>query len=202
MVVKLIMVVSKPMHCIQDVCQKLLISYFENLHTHPYRTKAFTSLIIALLGNYLSQRITRGKQIDHNSLIAYGFFGLTFGWSGPHLLFSWLESAIPRKQNFSLLKRFAFERLVYTPFFQFLVLFTLSIYEGKSYQVSLKNAQTLYRKVLQANLKYLSLLQFMNLAYVPPMLRVLFSNMIGFVWILFLSHQRKRSQEKTPRIRN
>nr|XP_018909995.1 PREDICTED: peroxisomal membrane protein 2 isoform X3 [Bemisia tabaci] len=170
MVVKLIMVVSKPMHCIQDVCQKLLISYFENLHTHPYRTKAFTRL--------------------------------TFGWSGPHLLFSWLESAIPRKQNFSLLKRFAFERLVYTPFFQFLVLFTLSIYEGKSYQVSLKNAQTLYCKVLQANLKYLSLLQFMNLAYVPPMLRVLFSNMIGFVWILFLSHQRKQSQEKTPRIRN
>jgi peroxisomal membrane protein 2 len=51
----------------------------------------------------------------------------------------------------------------------------------------------MYKGVLLANWRYLTLPVFLNFNFVPPMLRVFTSNIIGFFWIIYLADKRRRA---------
>lgn len=96
------------------------------------------------------------------------------------------------------------------------------IRQGKSQDAALQNLYTLYWPVLKANWSYLSLLVFINIKFVPPIVskpvtfaydfnqwigdnvifisfvqfRVLIGNLIGFGWVIFLTMKRRKLQQQ------
>ncbi|CAK9812478.1 Peroxisomal membrane protein 2 [Anthophora quadrimaculata] len=182
------MALSKPTNLILQ----LTSAYFERLYTSPVKTKAITSCIIATLGNFLSQKISGVKRINEDSLLAFALFGLFFGGPLPHYFYTCIQPFVRNPLILLLV-----ERCLYTPCYQALALYMLSIFEGNTHNDACKQMKKLYLPVLMANLKYLTLLQYINLKYVPPVLRVLVVNLIGFFWAIYLAQQRTKHSKAT-----
>ncbi|KAK0174418.1 hypothetical protein PV327_010187 [Microctonus hyperodae] len=172
------MSLSKPSQILFD----LLAAYMTNLYSNPVKTRAITSLITAAFGNFVAQRITEANKINQDSLIAFGLFGLLFGGPVPYFFYKYIHLFV--KNRLGIL---AVERIVYTPLFEALSLYMLPRLEGKSHQHSCKNLHNRYRSILLTNWKYLTLMQFINMYYIPPILKVLVSNIIGLMWTIYLA---------------
>ncbi|XP_063983582.1 PXMP2/4 family protein 3 [Diachasmimorpha longicaudata] len=181
------MSLSKPSQILLD----FVGTYLSNLYTNPIRTKAVTSCLLAVTGNYISQRIAGVKEINHDSILAFGLFGLLFGGPVPHYFYQYIPFVTRHPLRILLV-----ERLIYAPLFQGFALYMLARLEGKSHEDSYKNMQKLYLPILLANYKYLTLLQFINIRFVPPMLRVLVVNLIGFLWAIYLTSARSKASNK------
>lgn len=87
---------------------------------------------------------------------------------------------------------FLLERSLFAPLLCALSLFFLTLFEGKSQEEAVKNLR-LFKSVLSANWRYLSLPVFLNFVYVPPMLRVFVGNLIGFFWVIYVADKRRRA---------
>ncbi|XP_067011073.1 peroxisomal membrane protein 2 [Anabrus simplex] len=174
---------------------QMLGSYMEQLHYHPIRTKSISSCVIALSGNVVSQYMSGAKVLNQDSLIAFGLFGLIFGGTVPHFFYQLLDRVLTEETSNLYMKQLLIERLIYTPLFQALALYMLARLEGRSQKESKQQLLRLYWPVLKANWIWLTVLQYLNLRVVPPMLRVLVVNLIGFFWCIFLANKRRKVQE-------
>lgn len=182
------MSLSKPIY-------NLLGSYLEQLFEHPLRTKAITSCVIASSANVVSQKLGGVKQLNTESVLAYGLFGLIFTGPLSHFFYSWLDR-VTNDSRFKKLLMVLGERALFAPTITALSLYFISRFECKSHEDALSNLFMLYRSVLRGNWKFLTLPVLINFNYVPPMLRVLFANIIGFCWIVFLSAKRRKAEQR------
>ncbi|XP_026758149.2 peroxisomal membrane protein 2 [Galleria mellonella] len=175
---------------------KLLSSYFQNLYLHPIRTKSITSCVVGVTGSVASQLLDGGR-IRLDPVLAFGLYGLLFGGSIPHFFYGALEGLFPEDVvAFPIAKQLLFERLLFAPFMQAFSLYTLARFEGKNHAAALKQLQVLYWPILQANWRWLTIFQVINLAFVPSMLRVLFMNLVGLGWCIFLATKRRQQSQK------
>lgn len=175
------MALSKP----TDFMYKLLGAYLERLYSNPLKTKAITSCILASFANILSQKLAGAKRINKDNVISFALFGLLIGGPVPHYFYTYINLLVKNPLGIFLI-----ERLIYMPCFQALALYTLALFEGKSHKEACKQTEKLYLQAVITNLRYLTLLQFLNIRYVPPMLRVLVVNFIGFVWAVYFATKR------------
>ncbi|KAJ8932763.1 hypothetical protein NQ314_014465 [Rhamnusium bicolor] len=171
--------------------------YFGQLYEHPLRTKAVSCCIIATAGNYTSQKLAGNKLLNYHSLLAYGIFGLLFGGTIPHYFYTFLECAVPEEASFVIAKKLVLERLIYSPLYQAFTLYIIARLEGKDHKTAVKQLQSLYWTVLTSSWKYLTVIQLLNLSVVPPMLRVLIINLVGFFWTIYIANKRRQQQIKT-----
>lgn len=178
------------------VAYKSLESYFIQLYTNPLRTKSVTSAIIYVLGNYTSQRISGSKVTELNSLISFGAYGLLFGGSIPHYFFQCLEWLVPGSSALATVKQLLIQRLIFTPLYQLFTLYTISRFEGRTHRQAIQQLIPIYVPVLIANWKWLTALSIINLTVVPPVLRVVFMNLVGFVWSIYLATKRRKASER------
>ncbi|KAL0124950.1 hypothetical protein PUN28_006665 [Cardiocondyla obscurior] len=177
------MSLSKP----ANIVYSLIGAYLERLYNSPLKTKAITSCIIAALGNVAAQKLAGARKLNEDSVLAFALFGLLFGGPVPHYFYTYVRLFVKNPLGILLI-----ERLLYTPCFQALALYCLTVFEGKPHQVAYSQMQKLYFPMLMANLKYLTLFHFINIKFIPPMLRVLTVNLIGFIWIIYIA--KKKSQ--------
>uniref|UniRef100_A0A182PJU1 Peroxisomal membrane protein 2 n=1 Tax=Anopheles epiroticus TaxID=199890 RepID=A0A182PJU1_9DIPT len=182
------MSLSKPIY-------NLLGSYLEQLFEHPLRTKAITSCVIASSANLVSQKLGRAKQVNTDSVMAYGLFGLIFTGPLSHFFYGWLDRVTNDTRFKKLLMVFG-ERAIFAPIITALSLYFISRFEYKSHEDALKNLQFQYSSILRGNWKFLTLPVFINFNYIPPMLRVLFANIIGFCWMVVLSTKRRKAEQQ------
>ncbi|XP_058464121.1 PXMP2/4 family protein 3 [Malaya genurostris] len=173
----------------------LLGSYFEQLFNHPVRTKAITSCVIATSANLCSQKIAGTKKINTDSLVAYGLFGLIFSGPLSHFFYLWLDR-ITEDRRFKQMLMLLGERAFFAPALSALSLYFITRFEGKTHEEGVKNLNDLYRIIVLNNWKYLTLPVLINFRFVPPMLRVLVANFIGFCWIIFLSAKRRKVEQR------
>ncbi|KAL1494752.1 hypothetical protein ABEB36_010300 [Hypothenemus hampei] len=176
-----------------------LTFYFSQLFEHPIRTKAISCCLVSLAGNYAAQKISGAKIIDLHTVAAYGAFGLLFGGSIPHYFYSFLDWAVPDEASFAIAKRLLLERLVYSPLYQAFALYTLARFEGKDHETAIQQLKGLYWTVLTSSWKYLTILQLINVSVVPPMLRVLVINLIGFFWTIYFANKRRQQELIKPK---
>lgn len=115
----------------------------------------------------------------------------------PHFFYTFLEKVLDQDMKFRKFLQFAMERLLFAPLFQGVSLYTLARFDGKNHDDAVKNLMKLYIPVIVANWKYLSLFTLINFTLVPPMLRVLFANIVGFCWIIFLARKRRQLSAKS-----
>ncbi|KAJ1530748.1 hypothetical protein ONE63_005602 [Megalurothrips usitatus] len=180
----------------QRLMFRSLQTYFLELYTNPLRTKSVTSAVIYVLGNFTSQRISGAKAIDRNSLLAFGAYGLLFGGSIPHYFFQWLEWLIPGTSKLALVKQILVQRLLFTPLYQLFTLYTISRLEGRPHRQAVHQLIPIYLPVLIANWKWLTALSIINLTVVPPALRVIFMNLVGFVWSVYIATKRRKASDR------
>ncbi|XP_058053964.1 PXMP2/4 family protein 3 [Anopheles bellator] len=173
----------------------LLGSYLEQLFEHPIRTKAITSCVIASSANLVSQKLAGAKELNTDSVMAYGLFGLIFTGPLSHFFYSWLDR-VTNDTRFKKILMLLGERALFAPALTALSLYFISRFEYKTHDEAFVNLVTLFRSVLRGNLKFLTLPVIINFNYVPPMLRVLFANIIGFCWIVFLSTKRRKAEQR------
>ncbi|XP_047512725.1 peroxisomal membrane protein 2 [Pieris napi] len=183
------MALSKPI-------MNLVASYLQNLYLHPIKTKSISSCVVGCAGSIASQ-VVAGEGIKLDPIFAFGLYGLIFGGTIPHYFYELIERLFPHEATaFPLAKKLIFERLVIAPLMQAFSLYTLARFEGKNHKAALKQLHSLYFTVLEANWKWLTFFQVINLAFVPPMLRVLFMNIVGFGWAMFIASKRRQNQKK------
>ncbi|KAK3912324.1 Peroxisomal membrane protein 2 [Frankliniella fusca] len=154
------------------------------------------SAIIYVLGNYTSQRISGGKALDKNSILAFGAYGFLFGGSIPHFFFECLEWLIPGTSNLAIVKQILFQRLIFTPLYQLFTLYTISRFEGRTHRQAIHQLIPIYVPILVANWKWLTALSVINLTVVPPVLRVVFMNLVGFVWSVYIATKRRKASDR------
>ncbi|CAG9585126.1 unnamed protein product [Danaus chrysippus] len=183
------MALSKPI-------MNLLASYLQNLYIHPIKTKAITSCVVGSAGSIASQLVA-GQSLRLDPILAFGLYGLLFGGTIPHYFYEFVERIFPYESTaFPLAQKLMFERLIFAPFMQAFSLYTLARFEGKNHSAALKQLKALYLTVLEANWKWLTLFQVINMAFIPPMLRVLFMNLVGFGWAMFVASKRRQQSQK------
>lgn len=168
--------------------------YFEKLHTNPVWTKSLTAAVLSAGANYISQKIA-GDEVDCNSLVAYGAFGLVFGGTCPHYFYGFIEKFTKEMKQRKLIQ-FLMQRLMFTPAFTAITLYFLSIFEGASPDQAMAKLFALYKKVLTANWTYLTIPVYVNFKYIHPMLRVLVTNLIGVFWTIYLAQKRRAAAKK------
>ncbi|KAL0842386.1 hypothetical protein ABMA28_014505 [Loxostege sticticalis] len=174
----------------------LVGSYLQNLYLHPVKTKSITSCVLGTTASVASQ-LMAGDSLKLDPILAFGLYGLLFGGSIPHYFYEVVERLFPEEVvAFPLAKKLLFERLIFAPLMQAFSLYTLARFEGKNHPAAVKQLMALYLPVLQANWKWLTLFQIINLAFVPPMLRVLFMNFVGLGWAIFLATKRRNQNQK------
>lgn len=104
---------------------------------------------------------------------------LVFGGTIPHYFYEFLERTFPEEVvAFPLVKKLLFERVLFAPFMQAFSLYTLARFEGKNHSAALKQLLALYLQVLEANWKWLTLFQLINLAFVPPMVSIIHTSIL------------------------
>lgn len=180
------MSLSKPIYT-------LLGAYFEQLFNHPVRTKSITSCVIATSANYCSQKIGGVKKVNTDTLVAYGLFGLIFTGPVSHFFYQWLDR-ITQDRRFKQMLMLLGERALFVPAISALSLYFITRFEGKSHEDGVFIMNDLYKMIVVNNWKYLTLPVLINFRFVPPMLRVLVANIIGFCWIVFLSAKRRKAE--------
>ncbi|KAF5288156.1 hypothetical protein FQR65_AtePxmp2 [Abscondita terminalis] len=183
------MILSKPIY-------DFLGFYFEQLFYNPVKTKAISCCIVAAAGNLTSQYISGKKCISQESLLAYSLFGLLFGGTIPHYFYGALEGLIVEQHTSAVLKKLLVERLIFTPLYSAFTLYILARFERKSHNDAIKQLETLYWPILSSSWKYLTVIQFLNLKFVPPILRVLIVNLIGFFWTIYIANKRRQAHLK------
>lgn len=151
----------------------------------------FDSSVIATAGAVTSQTLS-GQPINPNTVFAYGAFAAFVGAPFAHYFYNFISTIVP-DVRFKRILEFMLERLISAPIFCGLSLYFVTIFEGKSPEVALNNLLKLYKSVLLANWRYLTLPVFLNFNFVPPMLRVFVSNIIGFFWVIYISDKRRRA---------
>lgn len=174
----------------------LVASYLQNLYIHPIKTKALTSCVVGSAGSIASQLVS-GEKLRLDPILAFGLYGLIFGGTVPHYFYEFIERVFSQETSaFPLAKKLLFERLIFTPLMQAFSLYTLARFEGKNHKAALKQVNALYFTVLEANWKWLTLFQVINIAFIPPMLRVLYMNLVGFGWAMFIASKRRQQSPK------
>ncbi|XP_054258488.1 peroxisomal membrane protein 2-like [Macrosteles quadrilineatus] len=175
-------------------------AYYEGLYYNPIKTKSLTSSTIAMLANLTAQYMGGAKRLDQDSLIAFGLFGLLFGGSIPHFFYQMLDQVAPDSSSQYVIKQLLLERLIFTPLYQMFVIYMLARFESKTHQQAMSQLVQLYWPLLRANWTWITIPQLLNLTYVPPILRVLFSNLIGYVWTVFLAHKKRKADSRRNRL--
>jgi peroxisomal membrane protein 2 len=185
---------SKPSDDDSGPLAKLLQGYIRLLKEKPLLTKACTSACTGALGNLLSQylRPSQGspKHIDWCSVLNYAITGFVLVAPLMHNYYRLVEKFIPIYVSQYKLKRLLVDRLLYTPAFLVAYLYFMCLVEGCGPALARKKVEAMFWIIYTMNLKILTVIQFINLSYVPPQYRVLFGNAVSILWSCYVASKR------------
>jgi len=179
-----------------NILTAALQQYAKLLREKPILTKSCTSACTGALGNILAQlllmRSSAGNKnhIELYPVLCYAATGFILVGPAMHHYYKLLEEVVPHYARRCTAKRMLIDRLMYTPAFLFVYLFFLCTLEGCTPEVALKKIKIVYWIVYTANLKFLTLLQYINLNYVPQQYRVLFGNVVSVFWSCYIATKR------------
>lgn len=180
--------------------KKLVNNYSKLLHERPVLTKSLTSALIAGLGDLISQFISsnHGSRFNWRSTFAFTTFGLIFNGPLTHHFYMLLDQLLPpgtaKSGKYSTIKRVLFDRLILAPPYLLLCFYMLSILEGRSSIEACQKIRETYWTLLKMNWKIWTVFQYININYVEPEYRVLFTNVLSLIWTIYVATFRHKKQ--------
>jgi len=129
-------------------------------------------------------------QLDIARTVRFAFFGLVLQAPWNHFYYLLLDGAIPPTEDpFTPTTgiKVVIDQFVQAPVFTILIFGFLGFLEGKNAEAIKKQLDDEYTDTMLANWKLWVPATVVNIAFVPPLLRVLYLNFIFFFWSIFLS---------------
>jgi len=168
-------------------------AYNAALETEPLITKSITASIIIGAGDAAAQKVESMKSSQDFDLIRclrWALFGLVLQGPWNHAFYLLLDSALPPTPDpFTLttLEKVGIDQFVQAPIFTVIILGFFAVVEGKGLGFAKDQVQNELGGILIKNWSVFLPATFINIAYCPPELRVLFLNCVFFGWVIYLS---------------
>jgi len=172
-------------------------AYNEALSANPLAVKSVTAGVILgaadLAGQALqdAQRSDEDKtDIDIARTVRFAFFGFALQAPWNHFYYQILDGTIPPTADPwtpTTAVKTVIDQFVQAPIFTVLIFAFLGFLEGKNADSIKQQLEDDYADTMVANWKLWVPATVVNLAFVPPLLRVLYLNCVFFFWSIFLS---------------
>jgi protein Mpv17 len=186
-------------------------SYNSHLVTHPILTKALTAAFLSMVADLICQYFTKppgtpyeGGTITHkhnkiNWRRTFNWAAISFFVFAPlsHYWYGFLSTKISGDSFFSVAQRVLLDQFLYSPF---AVIFTFAatlFLEGKKELIPNKIRQDLVSTLITNYFVWIPA-QLINFSVIPPTFRVLWANLIGFFWSIYLSNVANKTSNNSP----
>lgn len=187
-------------------------SYNVALEEQPLLTKSLTAGVILgaadLAGQALENALKNNADnaqssssplvVDYARVGRFAIFGLILQAPWNHFYYQILDSALPPTVDpFSATTgiKVLIDQFVQAPIFTIIIFYFLGILEGKTMDMVYEQLKKDYGDTMQANWKLWVPATAVNIAFCPPVLRVLFLNCVFFFWSIFLSLKLNNSDD-------
>ena len=181
-------------------------SYNNALETDPLLTKSITAGVILGSADLAGQAIESSRKeegeessIDFGRFARFAFFGFILQAPWNHFYYQVLDGILPPTPDpFTATTgiKVVIDQFVQAPIFTVLIFFFLGILEGKSTADVKKQLDNDYKDTMLANWKLWVPATAVNIAFCPPILRVLFLNCVFFFWSIYLSLKLNNADEE------
>lgn len=182
--------------------QEAWTAYNDALVANPLLVKSVTASVILGAADVAGQAIQNKDQedapLDIARTIRFAFFGLVLQAPWNHFYYLLLDGAIPpTEEPFTPTTgiKVVIDQFVQAPIFTVLIFGFLGLLEGKNLESIKKQLDDDYADTMVANWKLWVPATVVNLAFVPPILRVLYLNCVFFFWSIFLSLKLNKDEE-------
>mmetsp|Transcript_6572 Transcript_6572/g.13204 ORF Transcript_6572/g.13204 Transcript_6572/m.13204 type:complete len:252 (-) Transcript_6572:9-764(-) len=183
-------------------------TYNEALLSNPLLTKSLTAGVILgsadLVGQTFqssdadSSSVTElateieldGAGIDFGRAGRFAFFGLVLQAPWNHFYYQILDGVLPPTADpftTTTAVKVLIDQFVQAPIFTVLIFTFLGVLEGKSLDKIKQQLDSTYIDTMLANWKLWIPATVVNIAFCPPLFRVLFLNVVFFFWSIYLS---------------
>mmetsp|Transcript_17393 Transcript_17393/g.47488 ORF Transcript_17393/g.47488 Transcript_17393/m.47488 type:complete len:231 (-) Transcript_17393:167-859(-) len=170
--------------------------YNDLLDKNPLIVKGVTAFLILGLGDMGGQAVEhlRGTAavngVDWMRTIRFGMMGLV-GAPWAHYYFSFLDYCFPptTERPFSLTTwvKLLIDQGLQAPALLAIMISVLALFKGNGWDGVKSDMEAVYWKTLLANWKLWIPASLVNMAFVKPSLRVLYVNVVFFLWTIILS---------------
>lgn len=175
--------------------QEAWTAYNQALETDPLIVKSVTASVILGAADLAGQAIENKQKeieaaVDIGRTARFAFFGLVLQAPWNHFYYLLLDGTIPpTEEPFTTTTgiKVVIDQFVQAPIFTVLIFAFLGFLEGKNAEAIKKQLDDDYVDTMLANWKLWVPATVVNLAFVPPILRVLYLNCVFFFWSIFLS---------------
>jgi peroxisomal membrane protein 2 len=172
--------------------------YESELHSRPMLTKSVTAATLVGCGDlagqcielFLSSHTGNFLMIDWWRFARFAALGFFLQSPITHYYYLVLDDKLPPTPSpwtATTFIKLAIDQLLFAPIFTVLVFLFLGLLEGDSLMQIDQRLQLQFVTTIIANWKLWVPATFGNLAFCPPEFRVLYCNVIFFVWSIFLS---------------
>jgi len=169
----------------------ILNLYNSSLNSYPLLTKILTSFITFGSGDLICQKIENSKKFKNNYCLSRTLKQASFGifiYPYLHTQYCILIPRIIKGKGLLLpIKNVAFDQIIGAPIFTCLFFIYLGLINSKK----MMDIQQVIKKKLEPTLimnwKIWPFLNFINFSIVPIPYRVLYSNITGMFWSIYLS---------------
>jgi len=181
----------------------LWTSYNNALETNPLVTKSITASVILGAADFTGQAIeSKNKETDNDIDFAraarFAFFGLVLQAPWNHFYYLLLDGVLPPTVDPLTPTtgiKVVIDQFVQAPIFTVLIFVFLGFLEGKNIDAINKQLENDYKNTMIANWKLWVPATAVNIAFCPPIFRVLYLNCVFFFWSIFLSLTLNKEQE-------
>lgn len=194
-------------------------SYLDALESNPLLVKSITAGVIlgaADLSGQAIQQATSAKEIaatedmmtstvggggggvDIARFVRFAFFGFILQAPWNHFYYLLLDGALPPTVDpftSTTFIKVLIDQFIQAPIFTVLIFGFLGVLEGKSLDAIKDQLDDDYVDTMVANWKLWVPATVVNIAFCPPILRVLFLNVVFFFWSIFLSLKLNKTEE-------
>lgn len=171
-------------------------AYNDALLANPLIVKSVTAGVILGAGDLAGQALeaqqkgTGDSSVDLARTARFAFFGLVLQAPWNHFYYLLLDGAIPPTEEpwtATTGIKVVIDQFIQAPIFTVLIFAFLGLLEGKSTSDIKQKLDEDYVNTMLANWKLWVPATVINIAFVPPILRVLYLNVVFFFWSIFLS---------------
>ena len=187
-----------------EAIQQAWTSYNDALEAQPLLVKSLTAGVLLGAADLAGQAVqqvtasaaadddeeTKSASIDFARTARFAFFGLVLQAPWNHAYYLLLDGAIPPTEDpwtTTTAVKTVIDQFVQAPIFTVLIFAFLGVLEGKNAEQIKSQLEDDYADTMVANWKLWVPATVINLAFVPPILRVLYLNVVFFFWSIFLS---------------
>jgi peroxisomal membrane protein 2 len=178
-------------------------SYNEALVANPLMVKSITAGVILGAADLTGQALEKvrlesaagGKDrieraVDVARVARFAIFGLVLQAPWNHFYYQLLDGILPPTPDpftVTTAVKTVIDQFIQAPVFTVLIFVFLGALEGKNVDGITKQLRDSYGETIIANWKLWVPATVVNLAFVPPILRVLYLNIVFFFWSIYLS---------------